>query len=89
MSQTTTRIPSMGKKKTKGDRKTPRTPVQFPVDWLRVARLQAAKRKQAVLWYLIDLIRSDAEADGVEDLPLPPWDSDAMSLVASRLRPRR
>lgn len=68
-------IPRMGKKKPSGGKnKTPRTPVQFPTDWLKVARRGAKRKEQPTLWYLISLIEKDAKAAGDIDLPLLPWD---------------
>ena len=58
-----------------GSRKTPRQPVQIHVTWLKLARKQAAKRKQPTLWYLISLILEDAQKDG-EELPPSPWDEE-------------
>lgn len=63
----------MGKKKS-GERATPRQPVQVPTDWLRIAKAMAAKRPAPVVWYLIELVKRDAEAAGLTDLPPTPWD---------------
>lgn len=65
----------MSKKKppTGGKHTTPRKPVQFPAEWLAVARRMAATRPTPVVWYMIELIRKDAEAAGVTDLPPTPW----------------
>ena len=67
----------MGKKKPKGGKhSTPRTPVQFPDEWLAVARARARDNQQPVLWFLIRLIKADAEANGITELPKPPWEQD-------------
>lgn len=65
-----------GKKPSGGKNTTPRTPVQMPVDWLKVARLRAATNRQPILWYLIGLIEADAKSYGMADLPPFPWDSE-------------
>jgi hypothetical protein len=61
------------KKKTGGEHKTPRRAVQFPADWFLVAQEIAARGPTPVMWYLIDLIRKDAEAKGAKNLPGLPW----------------
>lgn len=63
----------MGKKKVSGKHSTPRKTVQIPVDWLRVAQEIAAEGPTPVMWYLIDLIRKDAEAKGRKAIPPLPW----------------
>lgn len=76
MSATAT-IPGMGRKKTgntSGPHKTPRTSVQVPNDWLKVARQRASTKQQPVLWYLLSLIQKDAAEAGVADLPPLPWE---------------
>lgn len=65
----------MGKKKlTGGKHVTPRRAVQLPEDWFLLAQALAAEGKaQPTAWYLIDLIRKDAEAKGHKPIPLLPW----------------
>jgi hypothetical protein len=63
-------------KKTGGKHSTPRKPVQFPTDWLAIARKLAAAKKMPVLWVLIELVESEARTFGLEDLPPPPWGED-------------
>ena len=65
----------MAKKKKSGKHATPRRPVQFPVDWLLVAKRRAvADRPVPLMWYLVELVKRDAEAAGVKDLPPVPWE---------------
>lgn len=61
------------KKKVSGKHATPRKPVQMPADWLAVAQDMAADRKTPTVWFLIDLIRQEAEAAGKSPLPPVPW----------------
>jgi hypothetical protein len=68
----------MSKKKTKptgGKHSTPRKPVQFPVDWLTVAKKVAAKQKMPVVWLMIELVKERAEKLSIEgELPAVPWE---------------
>jgi hypothetical protein len=67
-------MPCMAKrKKVSGKHTSPRKTVQLPEDWLRVAQEIAAERPSPVAWYLIELIRKDAEAKGRASLPPLPW----------------
>jgi len=67
-------MPDMPKRKKSGRHATPRKPVQFPADWLDVARRRAvAERPVPLVYYLIELIKKDAEAAGDTDLPPVPW----------------
>ena len=51
--------------------------MQFPEDWLAVARRRAvAERPVPLVYYLIELIKKDAEAAGDKDLPQVPWASE-------------
>jgi hypothetical protein len=74
------------KKKAGGKHATPRKAVQFPADWLAVAQRRAGKRPAPVMWYLIELIKRDAEADGDTDLPPTPWTTGP---VEAEPKPRR
>ncbi len=65
------------RKKVSGKHSTTRKPVQFPEDWLKVAKRMASRRPAPVVWYLIELIRLDAEAAGEVDLPPLPWNGSA------------
>lgn len=58
-----------------GKHKTKRIGVNFTEDWHAVLRKLAARRKQPVLWYLLDLAREDAKAAGFET-PALPWEAD-------------
>ena len=59
-----------------GKHKTRRVAVNFPEDWHAVLRQLAARGKQPVLWYLIDLAKRDADAAGIPT-PLLPWDEES------------
>lgn len=63
------------KKNQGGERKTPRTPVQFPKSWMKLVRELAAGRQQPALWFLISLVIEEAKKQG-KDHPLPPWEED-------------
>jgi hypothetical protein len=56
-----------------GKHKTPRTAINFPKDWYALIRDRSGARAQPKLWYLIELVRKDAEQAGVEDIPPVPW----------------
>lgn len=65
---------SMGrKKKASGQHATPRKPVQLPEDWLKVIRQMASDRPMPAVWFLIELVKKEAEAQGRKDLPPVPW----------------
>lgn len=75
MSATATLSRMARKKKPSGGKNTtPRKPVQFPVVWLEVARERARQNRRPTLWHLIELLKADAEAAGMTDLPPAPWD---------------
>lgn len=59
--------------KKSGAHKTKRIGVNFTEDWHAALRKLAARRKQPVLWYLMDLAREDAKGAGIETPPLP-WE---------------
>jgi hypothetical protein len=61
------------KKKKSGQHKTPRKPVQFPIDWLAVAQGIASERPMPLMWYLVELIKKDAEQASKKNLPPLPW----------------
>lgn len=63
----------MKKKKTSGKHLAPRRTVQMPEDWLLVAQMLAAARPAPVMWLLVELLKKEAEAKGVKDLPPVPW----------------
>ncbi len=67
------------KKPSGGKNTTPRKPVQFPVLWLEVARERARQNKRPTLWHLIELLKADAEAAGMTDLPPAPWEEPPLS----------
>lgn len=62
-----------------GQHKTPRTSVMIPDAWLDIARKRAATRPMPTLWYLIELIRKDAEVNGESRFPPAPWEDAAKS----------
>jgi hypothetical protein len=62
------------KKPTGGSHQTPRINVGFPGEWHAYIRKQAAKKKQPVLWYLMDLVSRDEDAEG--DPPPFPWEEE-------------
>ncbi len=66
----------MGRKKlSETDRhKTPRKPVQFPVDWIKVAHEEAKKRPTPAMWLLVELLHEYAKKNGRTDFPPFPWD---------------
>lgn len=67
-------MPRMPKKKpTGGQHKTPRKPVQVPVEWLNVARKLANANRQPTLWYFLSLVADAADKAGVER-PRLPWE---------------
>jgi len=66
-------MPCMAKKKVSGKHSTPRKPVQLPADWLRLAQEMAAERPTPVMWFLVELIRKEAESQKRADIPPVPW----------------
>ena len=57
----------------KPSRKTNRKPVQYPTDWLDLAWDMANDRKQPVLWFLLELIAKQADAEK-RSRPRLPWE---------------
>ena len=76
MSETATMNTMLGmtkKKPTGGKHTSPRKPVQLPADWLAVAQEIASERMTTAGWFIVDLIRREAEAAGRKKLPPLPW----------------
>lgn len=67
-------IARMAKKKPGGKHKTARVNVGMPEPWHAVARKLAAKRQQPVTYLLIALLKAEAEKQGVQEVPVPPWE---------------
>lgn len=71
-------IPGMAKKKPSGGKhKTARVNVGVPEPWHALARRLAAKRQQPVIYLLISLLKSEAEEEGMSEIPVPPWEEGA------------
>jgi hypothetical protein len=64
---------SMGRKKISGKHSSPRKAVQIPADWLRIAQELAAARPMPAMWLVVELIKREAEAQGMKNLPPVPW----------------
>jgi len=62
-------------KRKKGDsgHVTPRKPVQFPEDWLAVAKELASKRRQPIMWTWLGVLGEAAEKEGIAHPPYP-WE---------------
>lgn len=65
----------MAKKKTGGEHTTPRKPVQFPIDWYKLAYRMASAKQQPILWYLLSRLAEEADEQGLER-PRLPWEDD-------------
>jgi len=65
----------MGRKKlSETDRhKTPRKPVQFPVDWIKVAHEEAKKRPTPAMWLLVELLHEYAKKNDGYKGTLEQW----------------
>ena len=63
----------MSKKKVSGLHVAPRKTVQVPADWLKVAQELAAARPMPVAWLLIEMVKREAEAKGLKNMPSVPW----------------
>lgn len=62
------------KKKVSGKHQTPRKPVQIPEDWYALLKRRAtAKSFGIVVYYLIELVKKEAEEAGDDDIPPVPW----------------
>lgn len=72
------RLPLMGnQRKQPGNRPSKdRVSVNLPAKWQTVLRKLTAKHKQPVTFLLISLIIAEAERQGIEDIPTPPWEED-------------
>lgn len=62
--------------KKSGEHKKPRQMVGIPKDWYKVAQSIARKRPTPTLWWIIALIKSEAEKEGISDLPPTPWETE-------------
>lgn len=62
------------KKPSGGQHTTQRKPIQFPIDWYKLAYRMAAKKQQPMTWYILKLIADDAEKEGI-DRPKLPWEN--------------
>lgn len=80
-------LPRMGKKKKdasatgKSDtdrHQKARRMVGLPLQWFEVAQKLARQKSppSPTVWWLCDLIRREAEAAGMTDLPPPPWETE-------------
>ena len=47
---------------------------RLPGPWYLIAQQLAKRRPTPVLWYIIELIKKDAEANGAGPLPPAPWE---------------
>jgi hypothetical protein len=61
------------KKRTSGQHVAKRRPIQFPVEWIEVAQELAGRRPSPVMWLMVELLKKEAEAQGIKDLPPEPW----------------
>jgi hypothetical protein len=66
----------MAKKKDNDRHKKARRMVGLPSSWFVVAQKLARQKPTPTVWYLVELIRRDAEAAGVKDLPPFPWEDE-------------
>jgi hypothetical protein len=71
----------MGKKKPQSGsseerRQTARRMVGLPEKWFEVAQQLARKKPTPTVWYIVELIKREAEAAGIKDLPPPPWETE-------------
>lgn len=69
-------ISDMAKKKAADRHKTTRVNVGLPEKWHAVARRLAAKRQQPVTYLLIAMLKTEADKEGIADLPAPPWEEE-------------
>jgi hypothetical protein len=76
LADTTVDMAKSDKKTGREKRKTPRVNVGVPEDWHAVARRLASKRHQPVIYVLIDLLKAEAEKQGLEELPSAPWEDE-------------
>ena len=80
--QASSTLPRMAKKKKPGGGKddgakqSPRRAVQLPAAWYEVAQQLARKKPTPTVWFLVELIKREAEAAGVTELPPPPWETE-------------
>ena len=66
-----------GSKKTSGGiHKVPRRMVGIPLPWFELAQKMARKKPTPTVWYLVDLIRREADAMG-EPIPPLPWETES------------
>lgn len=64
----------MAKKKPSGKHTTKRKPILIPAEWDALAQQLAAEAKMPKMWFVVELIRREAELKGKGDLPPPPWE---------------
>jgi hypothetical protein len=69
-------LPGMGRKKKQGTPQKDRVSINLPAQWHAVARTLAARKRQPVTFLVIALLMAEAEREGIENLPSPPWEGD-------------
>ncbi|AMV29265.1 hypothetical protein VT84_36900 [Gemmata sp. SH-PL17] len=65
---------AMAKKKPKGGKHTTnRKPMLLPEAWDAIAQELATAAGQPKMWKVVELLKREAEAKGMTNLPRPPW----------------
>lgn len=59
-----------------GKHQTPRRTVALPLKWFEIAQKLARQKPAPTVWWLVELIKREAEAAGIKDLPPPPWETE-------------
>ena len=60
-----------------GQHKAPRKPMMLPEGWLKVVQELAAEKQMPAMWYVVSLVKEQAEKAAKPDLPSAPWDITA------------
>jgi hypothetical protein len=60
------------------EREAARRPVSLSGEWDRVLRRVASERHMSRGWLVIWLLKREAEAIGLKDLPLAPWEKNRL-----------
>lgn len=48
--------------------------ISFPRSWMGIINALAAKKRRPALWVVIELIKAEAEKEGITHFPTAPWE---------------
>lgn len=54
--------------------KRKRVPISFPKSWMAIINALAHKKRRPAMWVVIELIKAEAEKEGISQFPSAPWE---------------